>query len=126
MRCFVCRALLVGAVGFTLIFMIQEQIDLIGAYQTLSSAAVLIALGGVVLIIWTHFAQWRRPLIIFGLLLLGATAVAAVVLLPGLQDLLGQLLRGISFEGRLPLVFAVMCLIAYGVIGIARAPTSTS
>ena len=126
MRCFICRALLVAALGFTLVFLIQEQIDLVGAYQTLSSLAVVVALAAVVIVIWTHFRQWRRPLLIFGALLLGVTAMAVVVMLPGLQEFLSQLLRGISFEGPLPLVFAVMCLIAYGVIGLARSPTSSN
>ncbi len=120
MRYFICRLLLISALGFTLIFAIQEQIDLRGSLETLSSLAVLIAIGGLLLIMWRHFTQWRRPLIIIGSMALGIVVLAAVALLPGLREFLEQLLRGISLEGPLPLVFAILCLITYGVIGLAR------
>ena len=125
MRCFICRLLLLGALGFTLIFASQTQLDLANTFQALSSLAVLVAVSGVLLLVWRHFKEWRRPLIIIGSLALGIVALAAVATLPGLREFLGQLLRGISFEGPLPLVFAVMCLITYGVIGLARSPSSS-
>jgi hypothetical protein len=126
MRRLICRLMLIGTLGFSLVFVAQEQLDLASTFQSLSALSVLVAIGGVVLAVWTHFTEWRRPMTLLFGVLLGVAAVAAVVMLPELRASLGQLFSGISLEGSLPLVSAVMCLITYGALGIAHAPSSSN
>lgn len=73
--------------------------------------------------LWRYLKQWRRPIILLGMGALGLGAIVAIIKTPELQQLLASLLRGISLDGALPLVFAVMCIITYGVLGLA-CPTS--
>jgi O-antigen ligase len=82
--------------------------------------AVLVLLALLLYRVWRHLKQWRRPIIFVGLSALSLGALVAIIKMPELQQLLVNLLRGVSLEGALPLVFAVMCLITYGVLGLAR------
>jgi hypothetical protein len=126
MRCFICRLLLIGALGFALIFILQAQLDLKGTFDALSSFAVLAIILFALAGLWTHLKQWRRPLVIAGLGVVSIVALAAVMNSPELQQFVAQLLSGVSLEGPLPLVFAVLCIITYGILGIARTTTSPS
>jgi hypothetical protein len=120
MRGHFCRLLLIATVIFVLLFAVQAEVDLRGVPQALSSAAVLVALAILLYALWHLLKQWRRPIIIVALSVLGVTALVAIIKTPELQQLAASLLRGISLEGALPLVFAVLCIITYGVLGLAH------
>lgn len=121
MRCVICRLLLIATVIFVLIFMAQAQVDFGDLPQTLTGAAVLVLLGLLLYVVWTHLRQWRCPIIIVAAGAIGIAGLVAIVKIPELQQLASSLLRGISLEGALPLVFAVLCIITYGVLGLAHA-----
>jgi hypothetical protein len=120
MRCVICRLLLIATVIFVLLFVVQTEVDLRGAPQALNNAAILVVLVILLYALWHLLKQWRRPIIIIALSALGIVGLVAIVKAPELQQLAASLLRGISLEGALPLVFAVLCIITYGVLGLAR------
>jgi hypothetical protein len=123
MRCVICRLLLIATVIFVLLFAVQAEVDLKDVPQTLASAAVLVLLVILLYALWQHLKQWRRPIITVALSALGLASLVAIIKTPELQQLTASLLRGFSLEGALPLVFAVLCIITYGVLGLAH-PTS--
>jgi hypothetical protein len=120
MRCVICRLLLIATVIFMAIFMVQAEADFRDLPQTLAEVAVLALLAILLYALWQHLKQWRRPIIIVVLSALGLAGLVAMVKTPELQQLAASLLRGISLEGALPLVFAVLCIITYGVLGLAH------
>lgn len=121
MRCFICRLLLIATVIFVLLFVVQAGIDFKGLLQTLASAAALVVLAMLLYELWQHLKQWRRPILALGIGLLGLGAISVIIKTPELQELIASLLRGISLDGALPLVFAVLCIVTYGVLGLAHA-----